>query len=269
MPGAINVSSADSISFEDNTITHIGNEGINFTNDVVNSEFVGNALIDIGGSGINISHPQHVYIGDGGEHEIYSSDVEGVVQDLRVENNLIYDATRMYYGHATTYTGISLGWGWNNFNEINKANPTTTAGNNKVNNNRIFNVMTLLHDGGALYTLGSQPDSEANGNYVKAPSENFQGVYHPDEGSAWWTGSDLVFEIVPGQDNFELNVWRDKHDNNYDNIFSTSTESQTGAPNSSITNLQVFPDADWPSEALDIIDASGLEPDYQHLLYIV
>jgi hypothetical protein len=126
--------------------------------------------------------------------------------------------------------------------------------------------MTYLHDGGAFYTLGSQPNSEASGNYVKAPTTYFQGVYHPDEGSAWYTGNDLVFEIVPGQDNFELNTWRDKHDNHYDNIFSTSSAYQIGAPNSTITNLHVYPDANWPQEALNIIAAAGLQTGYQHLL---
>ena len=286
MLGAINVNSASSIHFEDNVIKHIGNEGINFNNDVVDSHIVGNAILDIGGSGINISHPQHVYIGDGGTYEKYDVNVEGAVLDVLVENNLIYDATRLYYGHAaitaffpngltiehnqiqnTQYSGVSLGWGWNNFNEINvPSNPTTVAGNNKFNYNRVYNIMTRLHDGGAFYTLGSQPNSEASGNYVKAPTTNLQGVYHPDEGTAWYTGNDLVFEIVPGQDNFELNVWRDKHDNNYDNIYSTSSSSQTGAPNSSITNLHVYPTGDWPIEAQNIIAAAGLESNYQHLL---
>jgi hypothetical protein len=286
LPGAINVNHADSVSFENGAIKHVGNEGINFTNDVVNSQIVGNAITDIGGSGINIAHPQHVYIGDGGSNEKYSASEEGVVQDILISNNLIYQPTRLYSGHAaitafftdglviennqiqdTKYSGVSLGWGWNNFaEETIPTNPTTVAQNNKFNNNRVYNVMTELHDGGAFYTLGSQPNSEASGNYVKAPTINFQGVYHPDEGTAWYTGTDLVFEIVPGQDNFELNTWRDKHDNNYSNIYSTSSAYQIGAPNSTITNLQVYPTADWPQEALDIIANAGLAASYQHLL---
>lgn len=286
MPAAINVNHASSISIEDSVIKHIGNEGINFTNDVIDSQIVGNAILDIGGSGINIAHPQHVYIGDGGTYEKYASNEEGVVQNILIRNNLIYDATRLYWGHAaitafftdsltiehnqiqnTTYSGVSLGWGWNNFApETIPENPTTVAKNNKFNNNRIYNVMTKLEDGGAFYTLGNQPNSEASGNYVKAPSTHFQGVYHPDEGTAWYTGTDLVFEVVPGQDNFELNAWRDKHDNHYSNIYTTSSSNQTGAPNSTITDMFVYPDANWPEEALNIIANAGLEPGYQHLL---
>lgn len=292
MSGAINVNHAQNISFEDGVIKHIGSEGINFTNDVLESQIVGNAILDIGGSGINIAHPQHVYIGDSGdgstdsEYEKYASDEEGLVQNILVKNNLIYDATRVYWGHAaitafftdgliiehnqiqnTNYSGVSLGWGWNNFGpeEIGEA-ATTVARNNSFSNNRVYNVMTTLEDGGAFYTLGNQPDSIANGNYVKAPTSHFQGVYHPDEGTAYYTGNDLVFEIVPGQDNFELNAWRDKRDNHYDTIYSTSGAYQIGAPDSTITNLVVIPDADWPQEALDIIDNAGLEDEYLSLL---
>ncbi|MDO6746719.1 CBM35 domain-containing protein [Gilvimarinus sp. 1_MG-2023] len=286
MRGAINVNHAGSISIENGTIKHIGNEGINFTNDVIDSQIIGNAIIDVGGSGINIAHPQHVYIGDGGEHEKYSSDNEGVVQNILVRNNLLYDTTRIYWGHAaitafftdglhiehnqiqnTKYSGVSLGWGWNNFApETTPDNPTTVAQNNKFNNNRVYNVMTVLEDGGAFYTLGNQPNSEASGNYVKAPTTHFQGVYHPDEGTAWYTGTDLVFEIVPGQDNFELNAWRDKHSNHYSNIYTTSGSNRTGAPDSSITDMYVYPSADWPEEALNIIANAGLESDYLYLL---
>ncbi|WP_020209190.1 CBM35 domain-containing protein [Gilvimarinus chinensis] len=286
MRGAINVNHAASIRFEDGAIKHIGNEGINFTNDVINSQIVGNAIIDTGGSGINVAHPQHVYIGDGGQYEKYSASDEGVVQNILISNNLLYDTTRLYWGHAaitafftdgltiehnqiqnTKYSGVSLGWGWNNFApETTPNNPTTVAQNNKFNYNRVYNVMTVLEDGGAFYTLGNQPNSEASGNYVKAPSTHFQGVYHPDEGTAWYTGTDLVFEVVPGQDNFELNAWRDKHDNHYSNIYTTSSANQTGAPNSTITNMFVYPDADWPYEALNIIANAGLQSGYQHLL---
>jgi hypothetical protein len=129
--------------------------------------------------------------------------------------------------------------------------------------------MRMLHDGGAFYTLGSQPDSVSDGNYVKASTTHFQGVYHPDEGTAWYTGKDYVFEIVPGQDNFELNKWRWKHDNHYSNIYSTSASQKEGAPNCTISDLHVVPNADWPPAALAIIRAAGPEPEYHPLLEVI
>lgn len=289
MPNAVHVSSAQSIQFSDNVFKHIGNEGIGFINDVSDTEFTGNLCYDIGGSAIQVGHPQHVYIGDTHEHAIYAPEVEGVCKNILVENNVLYDMTTLFYGHAaitayfsdglhilknhiqdTNYTAVSIGWAWNNFDEISKpGNPTTTCRNNRFNNNRVYNCMKMLHDGGAFYTLGSQPNSQANGNYVKAATTNFQGVYHPDEGTAWYTGKDLVFEIIPGQDNFELNKWKRKHDNHYSNIYSTSESQRTGAPNCTITDLHVYPDADWPEAALAIIRAAGPDPEYQHLLDVI
>lgn len=287
MSGAVNVTSADSINFTENTLKHIGNEGISLINDVCNCSIIGNLIKDIGGSGIQVGHPQHVYSGDGGTHEKYSYSVEGVCKNNTIKNNYIYSATNMYYGHAgitgyfvenlniehnqiegTNYGGVSLGWGWCNFDETAvPGNPTTTCKNNKFNYNRVFSCMKTLSDSGAFYTLGSQPNSQANNNYVKDTTTHFQGVYHPDEGTAWYNGSNLVFDIVSGQDNFELNDWGRKHDNHYDNIYTTSSSQQTGAPNCTITNEHVYSSsANFPQAALDIIASAGLEPAYQYLL---
>ena len=288
--GAINVTSADSIDFIENTIAHIGNEGISLVNDVSNCTILGNFIADIGGSGIQLGHPQHIYEGDGGPgtKEKYDPSVEGICRNNLIKNNYIYSTTNIYFGHqaisayfvdtlhilhnhieGTNYGGVSVGWGWCEFDGTASSrepgNPTTTCRNVKFNNNRVYDCMKTLADSGAFYTIGAQPNSEASNNYVKASTTNFQGVYHPDEGTAYYTGNNLVFEIVPGQDNFELNDWKRKHDNHYDNIYSTSSAMQLGAPNCTVTNL-LYPNANWPQEALDIIANAGLEPEYQYLI---
>jgi hypothetical protein len=287
MLGGIDVTSADSIDFIENTIKHIGNEGISLINDVSNCTILGNAITDIGGSGIQIGHPQHLYEGDGGTHEKYAPDVEGICRNNVIKNNYIFSTTNIYLGHqgitayfvdsltiehnhieGTNYGGVSVGWGWCNFDSTAvPGNPTNTAKNNKFNYNRVFDCMKTLSDSGAYYTLGSQPNSQASYNYVKASTTHFQGVYHPDEGTAGYTGNNLVFDIVPGQDNFELNDWGRKHDNHYDNIYTTSSAYQIGAPNCTVTNLHVYSSsAGFPQAAKDIINSAGLEPAYQYLL---
>ncbi|WP_372798613.1 carbohydrate-binding protein [Pontiella sp.] len=286
MPNAVNVYSAQNIEFADNVFKHIGNEGIGFINDVVDSAITGNLLSDIGGAAVHVGHPQHVYEGDEHEHALFAPGVEGVCRNILVENNVMYDMTTLFYGHAPitayfvdglqivrnhiqkcNYTAVSLGWGWNNFDEgYFPDNPTTTCRNNVFSYNRVYDCMRMLHDGGAFYTLGSQPDSVSDGNYVKASTTHFQGVYHPDEGTAWYTGKDYVFEIMPGQDNFELNKWRRKHDNHYRNIYSTSESQKEGAPNCSISDLHVIPNGDWPPAALAIIRAAGPAAEYHPLL---
>ncbi|MGJ8641054.1 MAG: CBM35 domain-containing protein [Opitutaceae bacterium] len=289
MPNAVTLTSAQSIEFKSNILKHIGNEGIGIINDVSESSVVGNLLYDVGGGAIQVGHPQHVYEGDVHEYAKYSPAVEGVCRNILVENNVLYDMTTMFYGHAPitayfvdglkilnnhiqkcNYTAVSLGWGWNNFDEISTdGNPTTTCRNNVFSYNRVYDCMRMLHDGGAFYTLGSQPNSEASGNYVKASTDHFQGVYHPDEGTAWYTGKDLVFEILPSEDNFELNKWRRKHDNHFSNVYSTSAGVKLGAPNCTVTDLKVIPDAKWPKEALAIIRSSGIKAPYQSMLKVI
>jgi hypothetical protein len=287
MLGGINVTSADSINFTENTIKHIGNEGISLINDASNCTILGNSITDIGGSGIQVGHPQHLYEGDGGTHEKYAANVEGICRTNVIKNNYIYSTTNIYYGHqgitayfvdsltiehnhieGTNYGGVSVGWGWCNFDSTAvPSNPTNTAKNNKFNYNRVFDCMKTLSDSGAYYTLGSQPNSQASYNYVKASTTHFQGVYHPDEGTSGYTGNNLVFDIVPGQDNFELNDWGRKNNNHYDNIYTTSSAYQIGAPNCTVTNLHVYASsASFPQAALDIINNAGLEAAYQYLL---
>ncbi len=286
MPNVVTVSSAQSIQFKDNVLKHVGNEGIGFINDVVDSSITGNLIHDVGGAAVHVGHPQHVYEGDTHDYAIYSPKTEGVCRNILVENNVLYDMTTMFYGHAPitayfvdglkivknhiqkcNYTAVSVGWGWNNFDDgYFPDNPTTTCRNNVFSYNRVYDCMKMLHDGGAYYTLGSQPDSETWGNYVKAATTHFQGVYHPDEGTAWYTGGNFVFEIMPGQDNFELNKWRRKHDNHYSNIYTTSENTKLGAPNCTSTEFHVIPDANWPEPALEIIRAAGPEAKYHHLL---
>lgn len=71
----------------------------------------------------------------------------------------------------TMWNGLSLGWGWHNFNgasdSVFPGNPTTTAGNTTVNDNAFFNMMQVLGDSGPIYTLGAQPNTTMTGNYFR------------------------------------------------------------------------------------------------------
>ena len=286
MPNAIHVASAQNIILENNIIKHIGGEGIGFINDVLDSKIIGNAIYDVGGSAIQIGHPQHLYERDGDDREKYSVEREGVCKDNLIKNNLLYDLTNMYYGHSgltaffvdglvmehnhiqgTNYSGVNLGWGWGNFDSVAVPdNPTVTARNNHFNYNRIFDCMKILADGGAFYTLGSQPNSSARGNYVKADTTHFMGVWYHDEGSAWFNERDMVFDVVPGQTIVQANDDHRKNDLYLDNIYATSKNMRLGPPTVKVTNIKVHPESDWPPEALAIIEKSGLEPEYRHLL---
>ncbi len=73
----------------------------------------------------------------------------GVNDSLQIGHNTIRDCP---------YTGISLGWVWNA--------SETPAVNNRIHDNRIEYVMQMLSDGGGVYTLGRQPGSVIENNFI-------------------------------------------------------------------------------------------------------
>ncbi|MDR0390470.1 MAG: right-handed parallel beta-helix repeat-containing protein, partial [Planctomycetaceae bacterium] len=59
---------------------------------------------------------------------------------------------------STPYTGVSVGWSWND--------KPTAAKENMVLGCHLYNCMLLLSDGGAIYTLGRQPNSRLAFNNI-------------------------------------------------------------------------------------------------------
>jgi hypothetical protein len=79
----------------------------------------------------------------------------GYVSDIDICRNEISDVS---------YTGISLGWGWNR-------QPCAMSGNH-VWRNLIYHYARHLYDVAGIYTLGSQPGTVIEKNTVR-------DIYHP------------------------------------------------------------------------------------------
>ena len=285
LPSAIMVNSADSIDIVGNVVKHSGNEGISMINDVINSNIIGNYVTDIAGSGMTIGHPQHVYLGDGGTHEKYAKGVEGICTKITINNNLVYNvATQRGFGshagvtafftdtltfthnhvHTVAYNGINLGWGWRNFAD------STTCKNNTCNNNRFTNMMTRLHDSGAVYTLGQMPGTVINENYVKGIPNNSSGPtygLHNDEGSAYITENDSVLDIDKGV-TYTINCedYGAKHDLTILRTYATVNKMGANPPNSTIDTPVVVADAVWPVTQYGFAVKSGVEDQYRSLI---
>jgi hypothetical protein len=285
LPSAIMVNSADSIDIVGNVVKHSGNEGISMINDVVNSNIIGNLVTDIAGSGMTIGHPQHVYIGDGGTHEKYAKGVEGACTKITVNNNVVYlvGTQRGFGSHAgvtaffvdtftfthnhvqsVAYNGVNLGWGWRNFAD------STVCKNNTVNNNRFINMMTRLHDSGAVYTLGQMPGTVINENYVRGIPNNSSGPtygLHNDEGSAYITENDSVLDIDKGV-TYTINCedYGAKHDLTILRTYATVNKMGAKPPNSTIDTPVVVSDAVWPVTQYGFAVKSGIEDQYRSVL---
>ena len=123
----------------------------------------------------------------------------GYVSGITIDHNTIYDVS---------YTGISLGWGWNR--------DLVCMKDNKVHANLIYNYANHMYDCAGIYTLGNQPGTLISENVVRdiaTPSyvhdPNHWFYLYTDEGSSNitlrdnWTPSDKFLKNANGPGN----VW--------------------------------------------------------------
>ncbi len=123
----------------------------------------------------------------------------GYVSDINIHHNTIHDVS---------YTGISLGWGWNR--------DLVCMKNNRVQANLIYNYAQHMYDCAGIYTLGNQPGTVISENvvrdiakpsYVHDPNHWF--YLYTDEGSSNitmrdnWTPSEKFLQNANGPGN----VW--------------------------------------------------------------
>jgi hypothetical protein len=234
--------------------------------------------------------------GAGIDREKFPAGTEAIPRRVLISNNFLPDNSALFNGHTiitvffsnevkiehnwivnAPYTGINLGWGWCDFDGYDGTNhpewgkaprpsvlpgkPTQVAGNNRVGANRIERTMTILDDGGGIYTLGRQPGTLIDRNYIR--STTF-GVYN-DEGS---TGIINRANVVHGpyQRVHTTGDHGRKHDIDIEGYFVTDDVWFTSSPNTRVRNNTVCPNAVWPPEAQAIINESGLQPEYRNIV---
>ena len=211
-PAAVYVAAADRVTFERDAFRHIGAAGIDFYFGTHGCAVVGNVFDDISGNAIQLAQFNE---GDRESHVPYQpADPRDICSDDSIRNNYITRVGQDYYGCVAIacgyprkltvehneiaevpYTGISVGWGWFH-------GPNVMRGN-RIRYNRIHHFMSRLWDGGAIYTLSPQFDSEIAFNhiydYVKPHwlTDNIilQMIYL-DEGSDYLAVHDNLVEVL-------------------------------------------------------------------------
>ena len=121
----------------------------------------------------------------------------GYVSGINIEHNTIHDVS---------YTGISLGWGWNR--------DLVCMKDNKVHANLIYNYAQHMYDCAGIYTLGNQPGTVISENVVRdiaSPSyvhdPNHWFYLYTDEGSSNitirdnWTSTEKFLKNANGPGN--------------------------------------------------------------------
>jgi hypothetical protein len=293
---AIEVTNADNVNFERNTLTHLGGIGLALISGVSNSTILGNKFIDISDSALTAGTWRLFTLGtdearieaitvknntvDSAGAEFFSAPgmVFYYVQECLISHNLLKNLP---------YSGISLGWGWNVPNCTNK------SALNDVTYNRIENYMNSMSDGAGIYTLGKRYVKVENGvevhqgdliegNYVNvdppAKSDGYAAFYS-DQGSNGGIVTNNVAQtpttILHGwlQLAYDGTLTHFSATNNFATVATVWSKAvyDTCSENDDVSNktkkvyvdtTTVSPTATWPAAAQLIINKAGLEQGY-------
>lgn len=189
LPAAIEWRFARNCSFCGCRVSHVGANGVSLLDGCQGNIVEGNRISDIGGNCIML-----------GTDSDPGSTSQGRVRRNTVANNWVHRGGRDYPSavgvwlgftrscavshnriHDLPYSGISVGWQWND--------EESWAANNRIEYNYIFDVMKELGDGGAIYTLGYQPLTVLRGNHIHSVRRSELNAASPNNGFFFDEGS--------------------------------------------------------------------------------
>lgn len=233
---AVTVRNAGEISFDACRFIHNGHTGLDYETGIRGGSVSGCIFEDLGGNGITAgsfsppAHETHLPFVPSDRRElcsglhIHDNRISGVAnEDWGTVGILAGYVNRCTIEHneisEVSYTGISLGWGWNQ--------TVNTMHNNRVIANHIHHYGKQMYDVAGIYTLGAQPKTEIRRNYIHsiyAPGfvhdPNHWFYLYTDEGSAFMTVAD---NHVPAPKflqnaNGPNNVWKNNHPFVHDSV---------------------------------------------------
>jgi uncharacterized protein YjdB len=282
---AVTVQRADHIRFLGNTFSKLGIMGLKMVNGVQESLIQGNRFFDISGGAINIGDPTKL------DPEISNpSDPRKWIVNVDILNNYIHHIGVDYRSSAAIgvafpvdmdishneifdvpYDGITIGYGLAHVK-------TSTLRNARIQHNFIHDIMgEEIYDGGAIYTLGgtgasAEAPNLITDNYIRNQMNRYGAIYN-DQGSSFWHSERNVVDLseTPVWDEIFPATWGfvngvlESHHITFNNNYATTEEVKVVGVNSSVANTHVYPDAQWPQAALDIIAQAGLQPAYEGL----
>ncbi len=220
---AVEVNAAEWVQFKNCTFEHCASTALDYHTFIKEGRIDNCTFSDIGGSAILAGS----FGPEGHEaHLPYApADMRNICTGLQILNNRIDDAANEDWGclgigagfvrdiriehneiSNVSYTGISMGWGWNQ--------QTCAMANNVVRGNYIHHYARHMYDTAGIYTLGSQPHTFIEENvvsdiytpgYVHDPEHWF--YLYTDEGSSYitvrnnWTPAEKYLKNANGPGN--------------------------------------------------------------------
>ena len=267
MPAQFQVSYTDGLEITNSRFENLSAVAIGFLDKVYNASVIGNSFFDIGSAAVSMGRGTHM--------EPLMSNSKNICKNIEVSNNFIRSTGQIYQSSPAItayfinnckishndikdvpYTGVSLGWGWGNDEEL--------CSGNEISYNRLDNVMHSMWDGSHIYTLGNLHGSVVEGNYfARTDAEAGGGTYYPDEGSDDIYVRNNVFEN-PRTQKLNMSHERIRYSNNYINVLVQKTR-YFDPSEAFMSGMNMVLDGEWPDAAKKIIEFSGLEAKYKYL----
>ncbi|MEV6620581.1 right-handed parallel beta-helix repeat-containing protein [Amycolatopsis sp. NPDC051106] len=297
VPAAVQVSAADTISFEGNTFAHLGQVGLGIGNDA-NAHAGG---VGLGASGITVR--RNTFTDDAGSGIVvggvqpdahHPGNPAMTTKNVTITDNLVTNVARdykdmagilsTYVTHAViehnevsdlAYDGIDVGWGWGANDPGGSQDyrnrglyayqpvytTPTTLKDTVVRYNLVHGTKKVFHDGGSIYNLSANPGAVIDRNYIY-DNHTTVGLYL-DEGSRYVSLSGNVIQ--------DAGVWAftnaSSTNNTNDNTFTGNwyntgaTQVATGAPHNNVLDGNVkITDGSWPAAAQDVMRNAGISP---------
>jgi hypothetical protein len=177
IPGAVSLTDAHHVAFEECSFTHVGTYGIAFEEKCWDNRVIRCTIDDMGAGGVKIWHGcgrntvADCDIGNGGH---LFPPAAGVLIGDAPSNIVVHNDI-----HDLFYTGVSVGWLWG-YDE-------NQSGGNVIEWNHIHHLgKGKLSDMGGIYTLGMQAGTRLRYNLIHDVWSRTYGGWaiYPDEGSS-------------------------------------------------------------------------------------
>ena len=243
---AVTVQTARNIDFSNCTFKNLSMNAINMTIGVQNCTITDCVFEDIGGNAINCGEVANMGVRSNNSYYKYDAEdnynpntATKLNRAILINNNeiskvgqtaiasvgiatgyLVDSEVSNNYVHDVPYSGLHIGWGWNEFEEKTDAEGNVTQAardvitrNLQIKDNHISNAMdsstvkgyktyvkqadgsfapfdSVLVDGGSIYFFGKTSGSEAEpnditGNYMEKQKSSM-GYIYADSGAGYW-----------------------------------------------------------------------------------
>jgi hypothetical protein len=217
IPGNVSLTYDQDIQFTNDAFVHLGAAGLALGDGSQHDTVKGDVVTDVSGNGIEIGNVD-MPTATGASQTLGNSITDDHVFNVPVEYRggigidsgyTASDTVSHNQIDHTPYSAISQGWGgWPD--KEKEAPQANFSHDNKISNNLIFDHMSLLNDGGAIYTQGITGTSPANGEHVT-------GNYIHDQtgsGHVIYTDNGCTFETITGNgvyNNPSAQAWASRH----------------------------------------------------------